>query len=127
MLAGRKVNDEIKNFIKLEIEKKIIKKDFKKILILGLSYKADVSDLRNSLALQIYLDLKKKYRNNLYAFDPIVDLFNQKKFKLAKKIDDIKSYDLIIPLINHKIFKKKIKSHYRNNKLKYFDLFNFFG
>ena len=58
MLAGRSVNDEVSKFIKDEI-KKIRKIKVNKILILGLSYKANVADSRNSLAIKIYLDLKK--------------------------------------------------------------------
>ena len=127
MLAGRKVNDEIGNFVKTEIENEIKQKKLKKILILGLSYKANVSDLRNSLALQIYLILKKKYKSNLHAFDPVIDALHSKKLKTLKKIDKINSYDLIIPLINHKVFKKKFNKDYKKNKSRYFDLFNFFG
>ena len=59
MLAGRSVNDEVSKFIKDEIKKKIRKIKANKILILGLSYKANVADSRNSLAIKIYLDLKK--------------------------------------------------------------------
>ena len=58
MLAGRSVNDEVSKFIKDEIKKKIRKIKANKILILGLSYKANVADSRNSLAIKIYLDLK---------------------------------------------------------------------
>ena len=42
--------------------KKIRKIKANKILILGLSYKANVADSRNSLAIKIYLDLKKIYK-----------------------------------------------------------------
>ena len=58
MLSGRQVNDQISHFIQKEIEIKIKKNNLKKILILGISYKANVSDLRNSLALKIYQNLK---------------------------------------------------------------------
>ena len=61
MLSGRQVNDQISHFIQKEIEIKIKKNNLKKILILGISYKANVSDLRNSLALKIYQNLKKNF------------------------------------------------------------------
>ena len=51
MLAGRSVNDEVSKFIKDEI-KKIRKIKANKILILGLSYKANVADSRNYLQLR---------------------------------------------------------------------------
>ena len=63
------------------IYKKIInftkKNKNKKILICGLTYKENVSDLRNSLAYNIF----KKLKNNLkiFGYDPLVDR------QLAKK------------------------------------------
>ena len=57
-MSGRKTNDsmdqfvinEIKQFLKLK--KKIVKNS--KILIIGLSYKAGIADLRNSINLKIF-------------------------------------------------------------------------
>ena len=61
-LAGRSINDAMVKTIKNEIIYEIRKNNIKKnILICGLSYKKDVADLRNSLSLKIYNDLKKKY------------------------------------------------------------------
>ena len=64
VLAGRSVNEKMKSVIYDMIVKKIsyIKKFNKKnkILIVGVTYKKDVSDLRNSYPLSIYLKLKKK-------------------------------------------------------------------
>ena len=62
-LAGRFTNNAMENFIYNQIVKKIKELKFKskkKILIAGLTYKSDVSDVRNSLALKIFLKLKKK-------------------------------------------------------------------
>ena len=127
MLAGRRVNDEISKFIKDEIQKKIKKIKANKILILGLSYKANVADSRNSLAIKIYLDLKKKYKKNLYGYDPIIDKKNQNKYNLIKLPDNIDTYDLIIPLVNHKIFFQKFSNDFVKNKKRYFDPFNYFN
>ena len=79
MLAGRIVNDDLKIFIFNKIKNEIINKKSKKVLILGLSYKADVSDIRNSLALDIFLKLKKKFKNKIYAYDPILNFESSKK------------------------------------------------
>ncbi len=127
MLAGRRVNDEVSKFIKDEIQKKIRKIKANKILVLGLSYKANVADSRNSLAIKIYLDLKKKYKRNLFGYDPIIDQKNQDKYNLIKSLDNINTYDLIIPLINHKIFIKKFYSDFVKNRKRYFDPFNYFN
>ena len=62
MLSGRLINDQFSDFIEDEIKNRINSKKIKKILILGVSYKANVADLRNSLALKIYLRLKKSLK-----------------------------------------------------------------
>ena len=127
MLAGRSVNDELSKFIKDEIKKKIRKIKANKILILGLSYKANVADSRNSLAIKIYLDLKKIYKKNLFGYDPIIDQKNQNKYNLIKSLANIDTYDLIIPLVNHKIFVQKFYDNFVKNKKRYYDPFNYFN
>ena len=61
ILAGRSINNSMKNNIYTEINKLINKKIFKnkKILICGLTYKANVADLRNSMQLEIFNKLRK--------------------------------------------------------------------
>ncbi len=126
MLAGRIVNDDLKKFILKKIQKEITKRKLKKILILGLSYKANVSDIRNSLALDIFIELKKKFKNKIFAYDPVLNIEVSKKIKLLKRLN-LNSYDLIVPLINHEIFKKKISKHFKQNIQKYMNIFNHFS
>ena len=126
MLSGRQVNDELGKFIVNEIIKNFKHKKYKKILILGVSYKSNVADLRNSLALKIYLKLKKQLRNRVFAFDPIVDKSNARKFKILQKISKINNYDLIVPLVNHNKFQIKFESDYILKKNRYLDFFNYF-
>ena len=127
MLSGRKVNDELEYFIFKKIVEKIKSEKLKKILILGVSYKAQVSDLRNSLALNLYLKLKKKFKNKINAYDPKIDKLQSKKFNTLNKIKKMNNYDLIIPLVNHKNFKNKFYRDYKKNKFKYLDIFNYFS
>ena len=49
-----------------------------KILVLGISYKYGVSDLRNSLGLKIFNKIKQK-RKNTYFYDPFVNIKNKYK------------------------------------------------
>ena len=126
MLAGRIVNDDLKKIILKKIQKEIIKRKLKKILILGLTYKANVSDIRNSLALDIFIELKKKFKNKIFAYDPVLNIEFSKKIKLLKRLN-LNNYDLIVPLLNHEIFKKKISKHFKQNIQKYMDIFNHFS
>ena len=87
MLAGRIVNDDLKTFIINKIQKEIKKKKHKNILILGLTYKANVSDIRNSLALDIFKKLKKKFKNKVYCYDPLFNIKNSKTIVSIKKLN----------------------------------------
>ena len=44
MLSGRLINDQFSDFVEDEIKNRINSKKIKKILILGVSYKANVAD-----------------------------------------------------------------------------------
>jgi nucleotide sugar dehydrogenase len=127
ILAGRNMNNNMVKFVKKKIIERIKKNNLLnkkfKILILGLTYKANVADFRNSLALKIYFILKKTYKN-VYAFDHFY-LEKQKKIKVERNINNLKKYDLIIPLVNHdKIKKKIIMLTKKNNKI--LDIFGFY-
>ena len=108
-LAGRKTNDKMeyyvldrfKNFIK---KNKSIKKN-KNILIIGLSYKYGVSDMRNSINLRIYEKIKNIYKKT-YALDPFVN-----DAKVLKKIEysKVKKFDVVLFLSKGSIFKKIYK------------------
>jgi UDP-N-acetyl-D-galactosamine dehydrogenase len=124
ILSGRKINNSMYKFMynKLINEVKKLKINFRKskILILGLTYKKNVSDIRNSYAINIYKLFKNKFKN-LHVCDP---LLKNKKIKNIKVLYDfnIKNYDLIINLVNHNVFKSKILK-IKKNKQSYIELF----
>ena len=70
ILAGRKLNDNMTSVVSKLIQKQIVPTD--RILQIGISFKENVPDIRNSKAAslaKIFLD--KKYKIDIY--DPIVD------------------------------------------------------
>ena len=87
-------------------------KNYKKFkyLIAGLTYKPNVSDLRNSLAIKVCILVKKKI-NNLETFDPYITV--NKKINLKKKFIPNR-YQKIFILTNHDMFKKFYND--KNNK-----------
>ena len=125
MLAGRNVNDQLQKFLEKIILKKIVKEKSKKILICGITYKANVPDLRNSLAFNIYLNLKKKKNLLVNAYDPIVDKLSQKKYNIKKSIKNLAYYDLIIVLVKHKNYLKILENHKKKSLNKYLDIFRY--
>ena len=107
LLSGRKTNNEMVNFVTKKILIKLNKiKNIKnkKILILGLTYKKNVADIRNSLAIKVFRNLKKKYKN-IRTYDPYLDNRFFKKLKLIKTTE-IKKQDIFIILNNHDKFNK---------------------
>jgi UDP-N-acetyl-D-glucosamine/UDP-N-acetyl-D-galactosamine dehydrogenase len=103
---ARKINNGVVNFLLKEM-KKIINKRFKKnakILVLGLSYKENVADFRNSKAIEVAKSIKKIYPNTIFC-DPLMNKTLSKKFNLnltnIKKINQ--KIDLILLLVPHKM------------------------
>ena len=124
ILSGRKINNSMFKFMYLKLisEIKNLKlNSFKtRVLILGLTYKKNVADVRNSFPLEIYKLLKKKFKY-IDICDP---LLKEKKIIGVKILNDfdLNNYELIINLVNHKIFKSKILE-IKKNKKSYLELF----
>ena len=84
-----------------------------KIAVLGLTYKGDIDDIRESPAMEIYSRLKKETNFEVSAFDPHVE----KEF-VEKDIDKaLEGDDLVLILSDHSEFKqlKKIDFQLMNN------------
>ena len=125
LLAGRKINDNMSNIvfndlIKLKNKKKDNKKT-KKILVIGYTFKPNVSDFRNSKVIEIIDKLKKKnYTINIY--DPNINLNNSKnknKNLFIQSLKYKKNYDIILYAVDHYLFKnfnfKFLKSKLKKN------------
>jgi UDP-N-acetyl-D-galactosamine dehydrogenase len=125
MLAGRNVNNEMENFVYKSIIKKINSFNCKKILIAGVTYKANVADVRNSLALNIYKRLKKNKKFNTYCFDPIINNKYAKKYKILDRLNFKINFDLIVPLVSHTRLLKDLNL-YKNSNTIFFDIFDFY-
>lgn len=101
VLSGRKTNDEMSKFIFSQINKRI--KKGSKILILGLTFKENVPDLRNSKVFDLIKFFKKSHE--VFACDPLVENISEKKIKLIC-YEHLKKhkFDVIILAVAHKLF-----------------------
>ena len=71
----------------------------KKVLLIGVAYKPDVDDFRESPALEIW-ELFHREGYKVSYFDPFVPLFNgSRSVKLTDKV--IKNHDLVVITTNH--------------------------
>jgi len=123
ILSGRKINNDFPIFLAQFINSFFNKK--KKILILGLTFKENVSDLRNTKVISLIKSLKKKGHkidiHDSYAYEDEVKKMKLKLIPLNKK----DKYDAIILSVAHDNYKKLDYSFF-NKKLnkngKIFDL-----
>lgn len=111
ILAGRRLNDGMASFVSSQLIKLLAKKNIKinssKILILGLSFKEDCPDIRNTKVTDIIEELHE-YNCKVSVYDPWVNKLEAKKeygINLLDKIED-NEYDAIIIAVAHKEFKK---------------------
>jgi|TARA_B110000438_G_C15806212_1_gene647470 UDP-N-acetyl-D-galactosamine dehydrogenase len=117
-LAGRSVNNSMEAFIFEKIYKKILdikKIKNKKIVIAGLTYKPNVADLRNSLAIKIFRKLKNNL-SNIVAYDPTIEAKLAKKLNIEINFQNIKKADIFIFLVKHDKFKNIYAHAKKNNK-----------
>ena len=105
-LAGRSINNSMQNFFYKKIKRKLIKN--KKILICGLTYKANVADLRNSLNIEIYKKLRRG-NTNIFGFDPLISQNLSKKLGIIKSEKMFNNFDIYVPLVKHNLIKKLLK------------------
>ena len=68
------------------------KKIKKKILLIGMAYKENVNDYRESPALKIFVELNKKFSVDYY--DPFINQIKHKNknYKIINKLKKIKNY-----------------------------------
>lgn len=103
-----KVNDDIPYYVvdrvlRILNREKILPSE-SKILILGVAFKKDISDVRNSPAIKIISMLKNLVKKVCYVdpFVPEIKELNEKSLNYKKGI--LKKYDLTVILTDHSIF-----------------------
>ena len=110
ILAGRRINDSMAKFVAEKTIKKLINGNIRvkgaDILIMGLTFKENCPDLRNSKVNDIILELKE-YGVNVHVVDPIAEKIEAKKeYRVdLEELKDIKNMDAIIVAVGHKEYR----------------------
>jgi len=135
ILAGRNLNDNMGSYVALQLIKKMEEKSIQirgaKILIMGLTFKENCADLRNSGIKNVITELKK-FECDLDLQDPWADKEEVKKLYDVNPIrkPNKKTYDAILIAVKHNEFKslelKSIKNLCRSSHVIY-DLKNLFN
>ena len=108
ILSGRRVNDMMGMFVANKVVKLLIKKEHKvnasRALILGVTFKEDCPDIRNSKVIDIYTELLQ-YGMNVDVYDPHADAHEVSEEYKINLIANIGSeYDAVILAVSHKEF-----------------------
>lgn len=128
ILAGRKLNDNMGNYVVSQLIKAMTIKGIKiskaKILILGISFKENCADFRNSRVIDMIKELKN-YNCNVKIFDPWVSKTKIKKEYNITLLNSLEknNFDAIIIAVAHSQFKnmgiKAIRKLGKKNSLIY--------
>lgn len=102
--TARDVNDDKPNWVIERVKKCADKLKSPVIACLGLAFKADVDDLRESPAYDIVKRLHEEKIGRLLICEP--NLKSHKDFELATLEQSIKEADILLLLVDHKSFKK---------------------
>ncbi|RPD91710.1 nucleotide sugar dehydrogenase [Aureibaculum marinum] len=112
ILAGRRLNDSMGPFVAQESVKMMIKKGISikdsNVLVMGITFKEDCPDIRNSRAIDI-IDELKSFEVQVDVFDPWAtkeEVKHEYGIDLICKESDIKKkYDGVVIAVSHKEFK----------------------
>ena len=128
ILAGREINDNMGNHVALEFVKKMKKKKIQiersKILIMGLTFKENCTDIRNS-GIENVIKKLQEYNCKLDLYDPYADREEIKKtYNIYPHLNlNQSTYDGIIIAVAHEKFKnmgiKTISSLCKKNNVIY--------
>jgi UDP-N-acetyl-D-galactosamine dehydrogenase len=106
ILNGRRINDQMSNFVAEKIVKKMIESNVKvngsKVLVMGLTFKENVPDLRNSKVADL-INRLEEYHVNVKVADPIADpeeAMREHGIEL-QDIKGINDVDAVVVAVNH--------------------------
>ncbi|SDT46250.1 UDP-N-acetyl-D-galactosamine dehydrogenase [Mucilaginibacter mallensis] len=111
ILAGRRLNDGMGEYVAHEVVKLMIKKDIEvkgsDVLVMGVTFKENCLDVRNTKVIDIVNTLKE-YDINITIFDPLADphdLNHEYGWTSVKELNKKDCYDALIIAVAHDEFK----------------------
>ena len=110
ILSGRSVNDNMAATIAREVLQHLIQEDFRmkdaRILVIGATFKENVSDFRNSKVADLVRELQS-FSLKVDLYDPLVDAEDFEASYGLKLIDQPREkYDALILAVNHDAFNR---------------------
>ncbi|MFA6216053.1 MAG: nucleotide sugar dehydrogenase [Candidatus Omnitrophota bacterium] len=113
ILAGRRINDDMGKYIAEQTVKQLIEADKTvkgaKVIVMGITFKEDVSDIRNSRVIDIINELKE-YAIEVIICDPLAEK-EAVKHEYGVELTDYSmnlKVDAVVIAVNHNIFKREL-------------------
>lgn len=110
ILAGRRINDNMGKYAANRVVKLMIKHDKKinkaKVLILGITFKENCTDIRNSRVIDVIKELKE-FGCNVDVYDPWADkneVLREYNLNLIENLN-LNNYDAVVLAVAHDEFK----------------------
>ena len=131
ILAGRRLNDTMGKYVAGEIVKLMVKKDIQvkgaNALMLGMTFKENCPDIRNTKAIDVYNELKS-YFLNVDIFDPWASKEEVKYEYGVEVFNEVpsKKYNAIILTVAHDEFKDLDLEMLKNGKAIIYDVKGFY-
>lgn len=127
ILSGRRMNDSMGQFVAQETVKAMLKKGLHiknaNVLVLGITFKENCPDIRNSRAIDVIRELEE-YQINVDVYDPWAtneEVKQEYGIDLISQLDNNnKKYEAILAVVAHDQFKKMdLKKYLVSNGLVY--------
>tara|TARA_R110002049_G_scaffold8058_5_gene44986 strand:- start:20796 stop:22082 length:1287 start_codon:yes stop_codon:yes gene_type:complete len=111
ILAGRRMNDGMGSYVAQETVKLMIQKDCKvkngHVLMMGITFKENCPDIRNSKVIDVIEELRK-YNLNIDVYDPwasATEVYNEFGLHLLTEESQLKAnYEAVVLAVGHKKF-----------------------
>jgi UDP-N-acetyl-D-galactosamine dehydrogenase len=115
--SGRYVNDSMGFYIGKQTVKKILAKgktiQNAKVLLMGATFKEDVTDIRNSKVVDIVNELKS-FQVDVHLVDPHASSAEMEhEYGVPLKAETDTDYDAIIVAVNHEVYKSMVEADFR--------------
>lgn len=126
ILSGRRVNDNMGIFVANKLIKLLIKKGHKiegsKVLILGITFKENCPDIRNSRVIDVYNELKE-FGVQVDVYDPWASKPEVKEEYQITLLDTLNDqYDGILLAVSHDEYKALDLENFKNTNAVVFDI-----
>jgi UDP-N-acetyl-D-galactosamine dehydrogenase len=131
ILAGRRINDRMGSYVADRVARLMMARGLpvvgSRILVLGLAFKENCPDLRNSKVLDVIATLRE-YNAVIEVWDPQIDIAEARReltLEIHQSAPPAASYDAVILAVGHRDFAalgpEKIRAFGRNGAI-FFDV-----